>query len=344
MSYSALDQEFKGVLYLKPGNKTKKIIIGLLVSLGVFGLLLYFSQFETKKSTSYVHGNKMEGQIVKENSQESPVPLLKERVNILLIGIAGLPWPAPYLTDSIQIVSIDEKVQKIIVIAIPRDLLVKIPGSNYKTRINSLYSLENNPDILCQKIKEITNLTIQYYIVLDLTTLEKIIDILGGIDVKVKEAIYDPKFPTLWRGYETFSISPGNHHLSGKIAIKYIRSRHQKRGDFGRIERQQEVMEALRKKMIKLNNPENLPKIITIFKKFEGKTNISLKELKSMVSIARKVSNQKIEYFVFDADSPDSLLYSGKTILGKNLAFVLWPKKGRFNYTQIREKINSLFN
>ena len=354
--YYYLNRKFKKSLYFSPDKEIRKKFIGLLVFIFVlFGISVFsLSSFSSKQLTASIPIHSDQGGINSslplssnndsENEEKLP-PLLKDKTkktNILLIGIPGEPWPAPYLTDSIEVISIDEDRKEISAVAIPRDLLVKIPGTHYETRINSLFAMEQDPALLQKKVKEITGLETQYYIIIDLGLIEKIIDILDGIDVEVKEDIYDPKFPTVSRGYETFSISAGSQHLNGKMAIKYIRSRHQARGDFGRIERQQQVMEAIKEKTISLNLLSDLPKIFAIFEEVKAKTNIGFGEIKTMASLAKWVPEKNIHYLLLDAGRQDSLLIHGKTILGKNAASVLWPKAGKFDYSEIKEEIRKL--
>lgn len=263
------------------------------------------------------------------------------KINILILGVAGEPWPAPYLTDSIDILSIGNG--KISLIGLPRDLLVKIPKTEYATKINVLYSI-GGVEMIQQKVKEITGLETQYWAIFTLQSMEKIIDAIGGIDVEVKEDIYDPKFPTQDRGVETFQITKGQHHLSGKDAIKYARTRHSNEGDFGRMERQKEVFEEAFKKI--QNENLNFSKIISLFEvlKSDIKTNISAKEIYSFYQMKESVDTKKINYFILDAGKENSLLSFGQTILGSNIASVLWPKNGQFNYQKIQEEIKNFLN
>ena len=352
--YLYLNRKFKKSLYISPERESGKKFAGLLILiLALFGTFIFsLSSFSSKQLTASIHKNQNEKavsspslQTNNSKNEEKLSPLLKDKTkktNILLIGIPGEPWPAPNLTDSIEVISIDEEKKEILVIAIPRDFLVKIPGSDYETRINALFSMEQNPKLLQEKVKEITGLKTQYYAIIDLKFIEKIIDILSGVDVEVKEDIFDPKFPTISRGYEEFSISAGAKHLDGKTAIKYIRSRHQARGDFGRIERQQQVMEAIKEKAANLNIFSDLPKIFAIFEEVKKRTNIGLGEIETMANIAKWAPEKNIHYFLIDAGGKDSLLVNKKTVLGKNAAFVLWPKTGKFDYSQIKEEIAKL--
>lgn len=342
MDYSSLDKEFKRALYFVPHSKIETLFKVSLCFLLLLVAVLPFSLLKFKTENFLARIEYPEKIKTEEENLSSLLKDKEEKTNFLLIGIPGEPWPAPYLTDSIEIVSINEKKKEILVIGIPRDFLVKIPNSNYETRINSLYSFEKSPRLLEEAVKEITGIKAHYFLVLDLSTIEKVVDILGGIDVEVKEDIFDPRFPTLNRGYETFSISKGHRHLDGRTTIKYIRSRHQIDGDFGRIKRQQQVMEAIREKALKLNILSETSKIFSIFNKVKENTNLGLRELKGLIKIAQDIPNAKVEYFLLNAGKKDSLLSYQTTILGKNLASVLWPRKGKFDYSEIKGKIKSL--
>ncbi|HOK35130.1 MAG TPA: LCP family protein [Candidatus Pacearchaeota archaeon] len=356
--YFYLNQKFKKILYLKD-EKRKKIILGTLTFLIFlfFSFSFGFSLFRPSQLTASFNEVSSINEANKESLKNESSPKIREeeltslvkdknnRTNILLIGVPGEPWPAPYLTDSIEIVSLSEIDKSALIVALPRDLLVKIPGSNYETRINSLFEMEQNPSLLQKKVAEITGLETQYWIIIDLQLIKNVINAVDGIDIEVKEDIYDPLFPTINRGYEVFSISAGPHHLDGETAIKYIRSRHEAKGDFSRIERQQQVMDALR---IKALNPKYLPKLLILFNDFKGKTNIGLGEIKTLINFAQDFSQEetskKIKYLILDAGSKDSLLVYGKTSLGKNIASVVWPRVGKFNYSEIQSRIINELN
>lgn len=356
--YLFLNKKFKKSLYLDYREKTKKAIFGPLAFLIIFAVSFSFYSALFLELPSSLTASMQENISPKTQDQNDTLPAdnLKEelpplladntqRTNILLIGIPGDPWPAPYLTDSIEVVSFSKEKSEACVIAIPRDLLVKIPGSNYETRINALFSIEQNPSLLQEKIKEITGLEVHYWTIIDLQLIKQLIDAIDGVDIVATEDIYDPTFPTINRGYETFSISAGPHHLDGETAIKYIRSRHQAEGDFSRIKRQQQVMDAIKTKV--LTQPQYLPKMVNLFLENKDKTNIGVGEIKTIIELVKNFSKEsesssvKVKYLLLDAGKKDSLLVYGKTILGQNTASVLWPRAGKFDYTEIQSRIRS---
>lgn len=268
----------------------------------------------------------------------------KERVNLLFLGIPGQGYRAPNLTDTIIIINSTPKAENPIAISIPRDLLVKSP--NYYTKINSIYQ-EGGIKAIKSSLKEITNLDIDYFIVLDLEGVKKLVDQFGGIDVFVEKDIYDPQFPGPNDSYITFSLNKGHHHLDGETALKYIRTRHEPGGDFARIKRQQQVINILKDKILSLNLFWNFPTILKIWKTLNEHTytNIGLTDIKYAWNLAKKTNLDEIEFITLN-NQPEGnqLLVSDKIILGDEEAYILKPRAGLNNYEEIKNYINQLIN
>lgn len=265
--------------------------------------------------------------------------LRKDRVNLLFLGIAGEGNSAPQLTDTILMINSSPKAENPIAISIPRDLLVKYPDKNYYTKINALYQ-EGGIETIKSKITEITELETDYYLVLDLEGVKNLIDKLDGIDVVVEEDIYDLKFPTEYDSFETFSLQKGNQHLNGETALKYIRTRNDSGGDFGRIKRQQQIISALKDKILDLNFIWNFPKILGIWNALQNNanTNIGLTDIRYAWNLIKKINFSEIE---FNTIAPP-LVTSSTTNLGGETASVLIPKTGTNNYIEIKNYINEL--
>jgi hypothetical protein len=80
--------------------------------------------------------------------------------------------------------------------------------------------------------------------------VEETITLLGGIEIYNDQEINDPTFPDANYGYEPFYLAAGFHTLDGKTALKYARTRHGSGDDYGRMRRQQQVIMALREKLV----------------------------------------------------------------------------------------------
>lgn len=139
----------------------------------------------------------------------------KTPFNILLLGYGGGNHDGAYLTDSIMLVHIDPKSQKIFLISIPRDIWTKIPsngssGSYWK--INTAYTIGmddtdypnkspqfKGPDgggkLAEYVVSQITGLTTNYFVGMDFSGFVKTIDALGGVDIDVETMFDDYEYP-----------------------------------------------------------------------------------------------------------------------------------------------------
>jgi LCP family protein required for cell wall assembly len=271
------------------------------------------------------------------------------RINILLLGAAGKGNPGQNLTDTIMIASIDTKNKKVGLLSLPRDFYVKISGTNYFTKINSIYqygiSSDQEIEPINNTIEEIIGLPIHYFIVLDFNGFKKIIDDLGGINVEVKRDIYDASYPGPNYSYQTFEIKKGLHNMDGETALKYVRERHDDpESDFGRAKRQQEVMQSAKNKIFSAGT---FLDIFTLTKLLDDlgdniKTDMTLEEIGSLMNLSRQLDTQNIANAVADAWKPDSILKVSHIDMDQGRAFVLVPRVG--NYSEIQDLAKNIFD
>lgn len=270
----------------------------------------------------------------------------KERVSLLFLGIPGKGYRGEKLTDTIIIINTSPKGEDPIGISIPRDLLIKFPEKDYYAKINSLYDSAKNKEegiaLIFKKLKEITDLDFDYFVVFDLEGVKNMVDQLDGIDVVVKQDIYDPLFPAPYDSYQVFSIKRGIHHLDGETTLKYIRSRNQAGGDFSRIQRQQEVINILKNKILSLNFLWDFPVILDVWKtiKSHAHTNIDVTDIKYAWNLAKKTNFSEIKFNTLDQE----YLISEEIMLGNEKAYVLKPKAGIENYEEIKKHIKQLID
>lgn len=268
-----------------------------------------------------------------------------ERINILFLGIPGGGNSAPNLTDSIILASIKPDTNELALLSIPRDLLIHLPDENIYIKINALFSMnEKNPELIEKKIEEITGQKIDHYAVFDISAVEKIVDRLGGLNVYVKKDIYDTSFPTANFGMEVFKVEKGWRYFDGKTAQKYLRTRHSQDGDFDRMEQQQAVIEALRKKVFGLNLILDLPTILSMANTLSShmQTDISEYDMISLYGILKNVSYDKIIHKTL-TNSEDSPIISGSFKFNEQNGFILKPKAGDFDYSEIKKIAENIF-
>jgi LCP family protein required for cell wall assembly len=183
---------------------------------------------------------------------------IEDRINILVMGLDRRVDEAegnPSRTDTMFVVTVDPYSKTAGVFSIPRDLWVEIPdgqGGYLKDRINVAYEygpLRNypggGPGLAMATIKHNFDINIDHYVVLDFAGFMKLVDAVGGVDVDVKDAIWDPSYcnTTDCSDFQVVYFEPGLQHMDGERALQYVRIRYGS-DDLQRIERQQDVIRA----------------------------------------------------------------------------------------------------
>lgn len=250
-------------------------------------------------------------------------------INILLLGVGGLNHEGGTLTDTIMLAGINPSKEKVTLLSIPRDLYVTTQYGGM--RINSVYENvqakegnANGLDTLKEKIEEITNLKIPYYIKINFQGFEEVVDALGGIPMYIEETINDPYYPkdgTL--GYSPFYISQGSHVLDGKTALKYVRSR-KTTSDYDRAERQQKLLFAIKEKALSSNVLTSPSKLKDLYASFQNnvETNMSLREILALADKGTFVKKEQVAKYVLHDD---------------------FTKQGGFLYPPMRESYGGAF-
>src|SRR3989338_4163738 len=289
--------------------------------------------------------------VTEKINNRAPEPLKgedRDRINILFLGMPGAGNDAPYLTDSLIVASVKPSTNQLALISLPRDLLVELPDSKIRTKINALFRMnERNPDLITRKVAEIIGSPIDYYVALDISVTEKITDALGGLNVLVPEDIRDTEFPTPDQGVETFNVKRGWRWFDGAPIQKYLRTRHSPDGDFARMRQQQAVLEAIRKKIFGLSLLYDLPSVISLYREAASnlQTDLTINDIRQLYDIAKNISYDNVIQKVVDGDPKklDSLLTNKTITLSGKSAFVLVPKAGDFDYSEIQILAEKIF-
>lgn len=182
------------------------------------------------------------------------------RFTVLMVGLDRRPGETglAYRTDTMMLASLDPSTKSLGILSIPRDLYVEVPGYSSLQRVNSpmvLGELQQpgyGPELMKQTVQYNLGIRVHDYLAVDFNTFITIIDAIGGIDVDVPYNITDLEYPNMYYGYDPFYIKAGLQHLDGATALKYARTRHGD-SDFNRAERQQQVLYAVRDRVLSLN-------------------------------------------------------------------------------------------
>jgi len=234
----------------------------------------------------------------------------KERVNILLLGIDEREGQyGPWRTDTMIVLTLDPESNTAGMLSIPRDLWVTIPGYG-ENRINTAHytgDLKKHPGggpaLAIKTVQHNLGVPIHYYVRVNFSGFIEAIDTIGGIDIYVEKDIYDPTYPDNAYGYDPLYIPAGSHHMDGELALKYARTRHGG-SDFDRLRRQQQVIMAVRDRVLRLDLlPGLLPKLPELLKTVGDavQTDLQLDEMRNLIQLAGQIDDQHIKAAVIDS-------------------------------------------
>ena len=186
------------------------------------------------------------------------------RVTILLMGLNYRDWEAGEVprTDSMILLTIDPMTSSAGMLSIPRDMWVNIPGYDYY-KINQAYYFGEldqlpggGPALAVKTVESFIGVPINYYAQIDFGAFVRVIDEIGGVKIDVPEKItIDPIGDS-----PKVTLEPGRYTLNGELALAYARSRKGSGDDFARAERQQQVILAVRDRILQF---DQMPSLVT---------------------------------------------------------------------------------
>ncbi len=145
-------------------------------------------------------------------------------------------------------------------LSIPRDTAAAIPGYG-TTKINAAYAY-GGPALAIKTIEQFTGVKINHIIVVNLAAFPAFIDAIGGVDVTTGRVCSDISGGTKNGGFSLY-LSPGTHHLDGRDALTYARTRENKcnpaDSDLTRVKHQQQILNAIKSKLLSPSTFFRLP-------------------------------------------------------------------------------------
>lgn len=278
----------------KKTSRLKKISMFFVVVICIAGVG-YAGQFliiKVQAALGYLSGNTID--IVSDTFGS---PMIKDaygNINILMVGMGWEHHDGGMLADAIIIASWNPRLKSVSMISIPRDLYIDMTTADIRWRINQAFSTayyNNNKNLdvaakmLAVEVEEITSISAPYYAVVDFNGFKWVIDAIGGIEIDVPERIYDTTYPNdANRGYITFHVERWLQQMDGTTALRYARSRHSS-SDFARSARQQQIIEATMKAILRKENIQNVSTIKKLYDEYSKMvtTNITNREIVGMI-------------------------------------------------------------
>lgn len=228
-----------------------------------------------------------------------------ERTNILMLGVDARPGEDHSRSDTMILVSIDPKLDKMAVISIPRDTRIKVKGSSNEKICTA--NFVGGPDYAKELVEQITSTKIDYYVEMDFNGFKEIIDTLGGVTINVPERMYKPA--------EGIDLYPGTQKLTGEKALGFVRYRDYQYGDIERTAQQQKFITALADQALKAKTITKIPGLFKHVKKYMD-TDLGFTDIVRMVSWAPGFDQDSIitqtlpGYFYDELDEEGNLAQS----------------------------------
>ncbi len=161
----------------------------------------------------------------------------QEPMAMLLLGVDERPDDAGR-SDTMIVAVANPQNERLTLLSLPRDLYVTIPGYDRKDKLNHAYAKGGIP-LTVETVENVLDIPIDYAVQVNMEAFRDVVDAVGGVDV-ISPLNFD---------LEGYHFDKGPLHLTGEEALKYVRMRKEDpRGDFGRQERQRQVLTAILQK------------------------------------------------------------------------------------------------
>jgi LCP family protein required for cell wall assembly len=334
-------------------------IILLLITIFVSGIFI-LQKYQKKSSNNPDSQDQQTEHLIPPSQPSSAATGI---YNILLMGTGDVGHPGGGLTDSINVISLDTKQKKALLIFLPRDLWVTNSDGSSKMKINEAY-FKGGFDEAKKVASGITNLPIQHAVTVDFNGFTQIIDALGGVNITIEKAFDDYFYPIKGKElelcgmpneeiarvnqtlsgfelekqftcrYEHLHFDAGTTKVDGATALKFTRSRHsaQDGSDYARGARQQIVLVGIKNKLISLEALKSVDKWFSKFIKLV-KTDLDLESTKAVASYIVNPESYQVTNVV---PSESNILKAGKNSSGQ---FILLPKAGDNNWSELQDLI-----
>ena len=217
-------------------------------------------------------------------------------------------------SDTMLIVTVNEKLGKTTIVSIPRDSYTEIIGYGTNDKINHAYAF-GKETMSINSVQNMLNIPIDYYVTVDMGGLIGLVDAVGGLDIT----------PILTFTYEDESFTEGvDRHVDGEAALRYARMRYDDpEGDMGRQKRQQYVIQKLLEKLLNITSVTRYEEILKTLEK-SVRTNFTIDKL---LSIKNNYSNALANF------ESDTISGSG-TMIGGIYYFVV-PEEEKIRISNV---------
>lgn len=255
-------------------------IIGVLVlGTGGYAFYLYKTAADTVAS---IHEDI--GRDKSEKRTEEVKFTEKDPISILLMGVDEREGDRGR-SDSLILMTVNPNTQSTQMVSIPRDTRTEIIGKGKQDKINHSYAF-GGTEMTVATVENFLDVPVDYFVKINMESFKDTVDAVGGVEVE----------NNLDFTYEGYHFTKGTIQLDGKKALAYSRMRKEDpRGDFGRQERQRQIIEAVIKKGANISSVTKFGDMFGVVRD-NVKTNLTFDEMWD-IQANYKEASKKLEQF-----------------------------------------------
>lgn len=231
----------------------------LLVIVLIFASFIFYGYMRLRKTSNTIHTDLSDEEFVQEKHPSRDRGKLKlngkEPFSILLMGIdkegEGLDRGR---SDTMMVMAVNPTNKKTTLVSIPRDTRTEIIGKGFDDKINHAHAF-GGAGMSMNTVQNLLDIPVDFFVSVNMNGIQQIVDAVGGISVT----------PTLSFNQSGYSFVEGQSTtVDGEAALAYSRMRKEDpEGDFGRQERQREVVLAILKKGASFDSILNFESVLT---------------------------------------------------------------------------------
>lgn len=273
-----------------------RIILTVLLTGGLVVGIINFRDVKTWAALRYF--SIRWGDVAKPGQEVSVPPWVdtSKPLNILMVGTdkGSIPGEEGFTRSDVMILaSINVRLKKAVLVSIPRDTKVSIPGHGTE-KINAAHSF-NGPQGAIDAVHALTGFDIHEYAEVDLEAFKQVVDALGGVPFHVDYTINDPL-----AGY----LPKGDYVLNGTQALVLCRARETlPRGDLDRIDNQKKFLKAVMQKAVGIRDVDSLLGILNAAVKYL-QTTMTGQMITDLARYLKGMQVDDVQFATLPGDSP----------------------------------------
>jgi len=276
----------------RKGKKWLKVISAIIavivLAVGAYAFYLYSSAKKLVNDDMHNPVDAIDTSMTKEKLKKTDV------INVLLLGIDAEDNQVGR-SDAIMVMQLDPKDDSMQVVSIPRDTRTEIVGRGFEDKINHAFAFGATDcgapcgaNMSVATVENLLDIDIDYYVSINMDGLVELVDELGTITVDNKIAWSEGKY----------DFPEGVVEMDGQKTKAFVRMRKQDpSGDFGRTQRQRQVIEGIIQKGASVGSLPNLTGMMSVLGQ-NMSTNMDFDDMKSLFSNYRNTRRNTSEYML----------------------------------------------